>query len=826
MQTGGGEPGDGSQVNHCPSCGGEIDITGLGPFTKVACPSCGEAVRVRTQLGNFHIKSLLGEGGMSQVFLAEDLALNRQVALKILHQELTRDASLMALFEREAKLTASINHPNVVKVYTVGSDGGYFFIAMELLDNVSLEARIAELGMVPEREGLDLLHDVAAGLKTAFQGGLIHRDIKPGNILLTRAGTAKLVDFGLALQQGGEDHVEDLWATPFYVPPEKLEGKPDDFRGDIYSLGATFFHALSGRPPFQANTASLDELRAIKANPVSLAQASAPVSAATIKLIDKMMAYKPEARFKTYDELLGAIEETQARLPGSAASRARRENALAPGRQGLGGLAWAGIVGVALSAIGLIVVLVGGNPNGTADLPDPLAVAAGDRVLAAGQDSLAARYTGARDLLLAGRIPEARRAFEELLREEDLKQPTRGWAEYNAGLVALLEGAATALTVAPPAAPSEAPEEPVAAFVRKVAAVLSQPGPVPADEAGRLVAGSFEGMGLLAYGLKNWNHGEFDSAMAFFDAFGAIVPPEDATWMAAYRVLVEPYRADHALLKTLPAPQPTQTEAELAGVKEALQAAAGRVRTRGRAREWVLGRVSRVDEILEAKREMAAAPPVPAPASVQPPAPPVPSPLSPAMSPGASPGLPSSEGWTPEAEAERGRLAEAIGTVREAMGAYRFAEAASVVSGFAAATEPVKRVQQDYLEALKQAESFRGRLVVHLNSGEYSGKLHRKAGLALDVKVVAADQEKLVVDLMFGPNDLAWKDVSAAWMLGVAREAWLKGLPEESSAGDWIEAAWFARQAGLTAEAAQLAETLAPLSEEFASRWERLRPLP
>src|SRR5690606_28941637 len=125
----------------------------------------------------------------------------------------------------------------------------HFYIAMELVPGGSLEERI-EQGPLPELEVLRLAIQAAQGLRAAHQAGLIHRDLKPGNILFAEDGSAKLVDFGLALVQGHEVEDDDeIWATPYYVPPEKLEGLPDTFRGDMYSFGATLFHALAGKPP-------------------------------------------------------------------------------------------------------------------------------------------------------------------------------------------------------------------------------------------------------------------------------------------------------------------------------------------------------------------------------------------------------------------------------------------------------------------------------------------------------------------------------------------------------------------------------------------------
>ncbi|MCB1065796.1 MAG: serine/threonine protein kinase [Verrucomicrobiae bacterium] len=830
----------GVEINQCPECGADIDIAGLSPFSKINCPHCDQSVRVRTILGNFQITRMLGEGGMSQVFLAEDLALSRQVALKILHQDLSRDAALMALFEREAKLTASINHPNVVKVYTVGSDAGYFYIAMELVDNVSLEERINSDGQLQEREALDLLHDVAAGLRTALQGGLIHRDIKPGNILLTADGNGKLVDFGLAVQQGGEDEVEDLWATPFYVPPEKLDNKPDDFRGDIYSLGATFFHALAGRPPFDANTASLDELREIKARPVSLRHMGINASAYTIRLIDQMMAYKPEVRPKSYDRLLAAIEEAQSHLPGNSASRARRQSALAEKEQGLSIPAWIGIGGGSIALIGLVIAMILGSGSGGADLPDNLVGSGGDRVLTAGEKAVAARYNEARDLLLGGRSGAAAKAFDALLVLGDIQQPTLGWTQFNAGLAGLVNGESgekvqskfEEMSKAVGYEDQKGGTHPEADFFRKAGRILNDPLPVMPDAAKELKPGSLESIALLAYGLKNWNHGQFDSAMSFLDAFTAAEIPAEYGWMNAYRGLVEPYRADAERLKNLPKPSIAMSVAEMGELKGKLEAEVKAFKTKGGARALAESRLKRVDDLLAAKKALAEAPPEPVP-SVEPPPvkmattndvktlpPAFPDDGSPAMIP------PAGDAWTPEAVAERDRLVEMLTPSIATMANFDFATTRDSVASFTAETAAVKQLQTDYLAAIDQAAAFKEKLVISLAKGDYEGKLARKQGLPIDCKVVSADAEKLVVDLMFGPNDLPWVDVAPAWLLAAAQETWLNGIPDDSTAADWIQAAWYARQTGLKTEAEKLAETLAPLSDDFAQQWKRLEPLP
>ncbi|MCE9520645.1 MAG: protein kinase, partial [Verrucomicrobia bacterium] len=258
-------------LSTCPACDGVLDVTVFEPYSKVVCPTCGQTVRVRRKFDHFIINKQIGEGGMSRVFESADQLLGRLGALKILNRHYSRDGARMAQFEREAQLTASVTHPNVVKVYSVGRDQGNFYIAMELVGGGSLEQRIADKGHLEEREVLRVGLAVAEGLRAAYREGLIHRDVKPANILFTEDGTPKIVDFGLALfHERDVDDSGEIWATPHYVAPEKVIDDREDFRSDMFSLGATLFHALTGKPPHKANTNSLSELKLIKSQRVSL----------------------------------------------------------------------------------------------------------------------------------------------------------------------------------------------------------------------------------------------------------------------------------------------------------------------------------------------------------------------------------------------------------------------------------------------------------------------------------------------------------------------------------------------------------------------------
>ncbi len=293
----------------CPACGAEIDMTGLQPFTEVACPACGGVFTARSRFDHFEIQSLLGEGGMGSVYQAVDSNLDREVALKVLKLSLSSNPGECEKLEREARTTALINHPHIIKIFDFGRSQGQFYIAMELIGGGSLDDLIQTYGTVPEKLVLQVGVQVAQGLEAALAQGLIHRDIKPANILFADIDTAKLVDFGLAMVMSDAAQARgEIWGTPYYIAPEKLDEQPEDFRSDIYSLGGTLFHALAGRPPYEAESASLVALKQLKSRPVSL-QAFAPgVSNETAYVINRMMAKNPEKRYGSYRELVEHLQ--------------------------------------------------------------------------------------------------------------------------------------------------------------------------------------------------------------------------------------------------------------------------------------------------------------------------------------------------------------------------------------------------------------------------------------------------------------------------------------------------------------------------------------
>ena len=247
----------------CSHCAGILAIDDCQPGEAVACGHCGSAVavpatRVSTGavIGDFVIREKLGEGGMGSVYLAHQISLDRAAALKILHPRYGGDAGYIQQFLREARAAAALNHPHIVQAYAVGDDDGLFYFAMEYVRGSTLKQVLMHGGrLVPER-ALQIAQQVASALDFAWQHqGLIHRDIKPDNIILTDDGTVKLADLGLARKMTdiASDGTQELYGTPQYISPEQLLGYAGDNRSDIYSFGATLYHALTGRFPFQGS---------------------------------------------------------------------------------------------------------------------------------------------------------------------------------------------------------------------------------------------------------------------------------------------------------------------------------------------------------------------------------------------------------------------------------------------------------------------------------------------------------------------------------------------------------------------------------------------
>ncbi len=250
----------------------------------------------------YRVLEELGRGGMGFVYRAEQTSLHREVALKVLNRELTKDPTFVARFVAEARAAAKLQHPNVVQVFDVDHDGDLYFFAMELMHDGSLEDWLEQHGAMPADRALRVVADAAAGLAYAESLGIVHRDIKPDNLMLDQHGSVKIADLGLASTV--EETEEKAIGTPHFMAPEQVLKKPIDHRTDLYALGCTFYRLVTGKTPFRGASVK-DILRAqVKddAEPAHRANPDVPVEVAAI--VQRLMAKDPAQRYQTANDLL------------------------------------------------------------------------------------------------------------------------------------------------------------------------------------------------------------------------------------------------------------------------------------------------------------------------------------------------------------------------------------------------------------------------------------------------------------------------------------------------------------------------------------------
>ena len=299
----------------CTSCQNPLDVSGLPAFTEIACPECHTPQVVPAKLGNFLLLGMLGKGGMGAVYRGLDTSLDRPVAVKVMLTSLGENKEFVATFRREAQAAAALNHPNIVQTYSFGVAHGQPYMVMELLDGGRFDQMIASGEPLNEALVLKIGADVAEGLNAAAGIGLVHGDVKPENILLDSNGVAKVVDFGLArFKHSGESSAQGIWGTPYYIAPEKIRSQPTDARSDIYSLGATLFHALAAKPPFDGET-PLDVVKArLKSPAPSLATFRPDINPEVAAVIARTLEVEPAKRYPNYTSLLADLRKILATL--------------------------------------------------------------------------------------------------------------------------------------------------------------------------------------------------------------------------------------------------------------------------------------------------------------------------------------------------------------------------------------------------------------------------------------------------------------------------------------------------------------------------------
>src|SRR6266581_3656925 len=300
----------------CSGCDAKVFIPGdLPPLSTEPCKKCGHPIMMPMQLRQFELRSKIASGGQGKVYRAFDTVLERMVAVKLMRKELETDAVALAGFYREARTCAAFNHTNIVQIYAFDELEGQRYLVMELADRGSLDTKIDRHQRLPELEVLDIGFKIAGALNMVLKHNLLHRDIKPGNILFNVDNEPKLVDFGLARSPDAEpESMAVTEGTPYYVAPEKIKRERETFLSDMYSLGCTLYHALTGHVPFEAPT--VEELVAAHVHTaltppnLVLPEITQPTSDTLVKVLAK----DPRERFLSYDEFTMALYQARSLL--------------------------------------------------------------------------------------------------------------------------------------------------------------------------------------------------------------------------------------------------------------------------------------------------------------------------------------------------------------------------------------------------------------------------------------------------------------------------------------------------------------------------------
>jgi tRNA A-37 threonylcarbamoyl transferase component Bud32 len=342
-------------------------------------PASSSSKMIGTVLsGRYRLEAKLGSGGMSTVYLARDQTLDRDVAVKVMHREMSEQADQLERFRQEARAVAKLSHPNVVAVIDAGEDGGHPYIVFEYVEGETLKQRINRVGALDPQEALAYAIEVARGLTVAHARNMVHRDIKPQNVLIDAEGRAKLTDFGISrqLEQDGMTATGRVLGTTDYVAPEQAMGHGADPRSDIYSLGVVLYEMLIGQVPFHADSQVGVAMKHVNEELPDVQQRRPEVSAAAALVVERATAKDPAERYQEVgemiDDLSTALEVEAARAGSTTGEATSVLDAVPPPKRKLStGAGWsrAAIALLVLVAAGVLVVLLfisGGGGGGGA----------------------------------------------------------------------------------------------------------------------------------------------------------------------------------------------------------------------------------------------------------------------------------------------------------------------------------------------------------------------------------------------------------------------------------------------------------------------------
>jgi hypothetical protein len=766
-----------------------LDVTASQPLDRVNCPACGEPNRVRTRLKNYLVDSVLGAGGMGTVYKALDLDLNRHVALKVVGGEFSKSQEHLEKFKQEARITALVNHPNVVKVYSFGEEHGVLFIAMELVDKGNLDDLMVRIGRIAEIQALEVGIQIAEGLKAAHEQGLIHRDVKPGNILFADAHTAKIVDFGLACLAEEEAEAKgEIWGTPYYVAPEKLDNRPEDFRSDIYSLGASLFHAISGRPPHEAETASMVALKHIKSKAVSL-QAFAPhVSSATSYVINRMLQQEPGQRQQSYDELIGQLRYAHEKVMGLGDGRRRGHRSVVDEERQQSLLAW-----MALLPLGAIVFLGLGAYMYRDSLfsrgEQPASKQAGANLLLSEGDATR-QYDLGRALALQADYAGAQKLFRELSKSPGLPQPLGRWVVLQQGLTALLAGN-----------PNEAggsfkilqqrglfsldPADRVQAnFFVETGRLVSEGKPVPPAVIKSVDPDGCEALGLFIFALHDWQMSDFDDAGPLLRAFLNTNPQPPFAWIAEYKPVAKKYLADFDAYKSASVHiQSADTLEKKSAALEALRALKSPPLMPGRLQEKLLQMGDALEKEIATGKKVREEKEAARLAALR--------------------------------ERENAAMADARLKASALTESFQYDEALAAVQKVAVSLPEMEGEREALLKKTQWLSLFKNTLIGDLRAAGYPLPVLKRNGVSIAGRVGFANRSQVESKNPYGTVVVLWTELAPSSILAMADYFIQKSAGPAAIADRCLAAAVFAHQNGMAREGDALFEKAVAIKPEY-----------
>ena len=739
----------------CPNCAALLDVSDYEPFERIYCSSCGTAIRARTQFGHLVIESKLGRGGMGSVFRAIDLNLNRPIALKLLKREYCNDQDFIKKFEVEARITASVIHPHVVKVFSFGEDHGLFYIAMELVDKGSLDELMTLQGNVAEIQVLDIGIQTALGLQAAFQRGLIHRDVKPGNILLADAHTAKIVDFGLAILSEQGALPGEIWGTPYYVAPEKLDRKPEDFRSDIYSLGGTLFHALAGRPPYEAKEAPLVALKHLKSRPVSLQSFAPDISSPTAYVINRMLNKNPDDRYQSYDELIEHLKYAKLQLQKNITTVSRKKEVIIIREMRWLSLKWKNMLRILIVLVICLIVSIFHQFHKEYKIESTQDVnLERQRAIVFQQND---QFSNSLRHLFSGDIAGARIGFQHLLQLNNLKKETlpsslKSKILFNLGLSYLLDNHFSAaqntfrsLSEKSNFSNSETETQEVN-FYQRVGALLSANQEITGKNQEDFSTDNEESLAYFVFGLKDWLLGDFSDAKKYFQIFIDSKQNSQDDWVNSYKTIANKYLNDCNLYD--------QSNAAFSGVKTVnesknfillLQKNRGLLQTRGKIQTYFDQMQNAVQKIIDSN-------------SVE------------AISLNEK-----------KAQKEAQVLIAAKQQIISFWKAGQFEETVPILQATNVSTPAQKAQLAKLIQIASWLADFKSKLITDFNKIGYVGNV---AGAKIPVKGIhRADQDSIELQFAIGSQTQRWNDFPPAELVRIAL-TFVKNSPSDA-AGDW-----------------------------------------